>query len=77
VTHGIEVSVLQRLRRREPLLVVIPQQPVKEVDCICVRQVLVFCRNELLPGRARVTAEDGVEFAVEPNSILIEVPDAV
>jgi hypothetical protein len=38
--------------------------------------VLVLSRHEFLPGRTGVTAEDGVEFAVKPHAVLVEIPDA-
>ena len=73
VSHGVEVRVLKRLSRSESLLVVVPQQPVEKVDGICVSKVLVLGRDKLLPGRARVAAEDGVEFAVETHAVLVKV----
>ena len=75
VSHRVKVRVLKRLGRSESLLVVVPQQPVEKVDGICVRKVLVLGRDEFLPGRARVAAEDGVEFVVETHAVLVKVAD--
>jgi hypothetical protein len=75
VTHRIEIIVLQRFRRSEPLLVIVSQQAVEEADCVRMSQVLIFSRNELLPGRARVPAEDCVKFAIEPHSVLVKVAE--
>jgi hypothetical protein len=76
VPYGVKVGVLKRLGRREPLLMVVSQQSVEEADGFGVGKVLIFRSDELLPGRARVTAKDGVEFAVEPHAIFVEIPDA-
>ena len=75
VPHRVEVRVLQRFSRRESFLVIVSQQPVQEADGVRVRQVLVLCSDVLLPRRAGVAAEDGVEFAVETHAVLVKVAD--
>eukprot|EP00965_Chrysotila_dentata_P131705 4354916-Pleurochrysis_carterae.AAC.2 len=63
--HGREVGVRHGLHRRGPLLVVVSEQLVEQIDRLRRDQVLVLMVDEFGPRLAHVPAEQTVKVRVE------------
>mmetsp|Transcript_9124 Transcript_9124/g.28278 ORF Transcript_9124/g.28278 Transcript_9124/m.28278 type:complete len:520 (-) Transcript_9124:64-1623(-) len=71
--HWIEVMVRHGLRRGKPLLVVVAQQLVQEVQRLGRDEVLVLCRAELLPRLARMAPHQRLEMRVQLDAVARQV----
>lgn len=64
--------MILRLFRRQPLLMIVPQQLVQEIDRFVGDVSLIFRRDEFAPWFAWVSAEDVVVLLVEFNIVAFE-----
>mmetsp|Transcript_12226 Transcript_12226/g.22110 ORF Transcript_12226/g.22110 Transcript_12226/m.22110 type:complete len:371 (+) Transcript_12226:309-1421(+) len=71
--HGGKIGVGHGLLRRQPLLVIVPQQLRNKVDRLLRHQMLVFVRNKLLPGFFRMPPQNPIEMGVQFQVIGIQV----
>jgi len=65
--------MIKRLFRQQPLLMIVPQQLVQEIDRLVRDVALVLRSDETLPRFASEATEDVVEFGREVNVVLFEV----
>ena len=71
--HRLKVGVGLRVLGRYPLLVIVAQQILQEVQRLRRDQMLVLLGKVFVPGLARMSAEHAVKVWVELDRVLIQV----
>lgn len=69
--------MFHRLLRRQPLLMIVPQQLVQEIDRLVAHEPLVLRGREAVPALLREAPEDVVVLRVELDVVLVEVVEEV
>jgi len=65
--------MIKRFLSQQPLLMIVPQQLVQEIDRLVRNVTLVLRSDETLPRFAGEATEDVVEFGREVNVVFFEV----
>lgn len=68
-----KVGMRHRLLRSKPLLMIVPQQFVEEVDRFVADKALVLARNEPRPWFPLVSAENIVVLRVQIDIVLFQI----